>query len=120
VAWRGFSSPWVADFLLDNVAGAPYFDEAFVSTALDPSFAFEWAKRGGPRPVLLKVLVPHGSAAIYMEELAGPHNGNREKELLLRSGAAFRVRHAEVDADGVTRAVVELLDVGSAVSTRRV
>lgn len=120
IAWRGFSSPAVAAFVLANVGHNSFVDKAFVSTTLDADFAEACAKRGGPGAVVFTVLVPSGTKAIYMEDLDGSHHGRREKELLLLDGAAFQIHHAETDRNGVTRAVVELLDAGSKPNPGRV
>lgn len=120
VAWRGFNSPSTAAFVLANVGQDTFVDKAFVSTSLDAIFANEYAMRGGPGAVVLTMLVPRGAQAIYMEDLAGPHHGNRETELLLLDRAAFQILHAEADGDGVTRAVVKLMDARSRPNLRGV
>lgn len=120
VAWRGFSSPVVAAGLLTNVGGARFRDPGFVSTTFDHDLAMDWARRGGPGQVVLTVLVPQGAQAIYLENLAGAHQGHREVELLLLDNAAFRILHAEADSEAVTHGIIELLDEGSAAPARGV
>jgi hypothetical protein len=105
--FRGFYGRKEADFLLANVGG-DFEDAGFVSVSLDPDYARGLLRRGPADAVFLTLLLPKGTPALYLEHISGGQKGEREKELLLLPRQVFVILDAQVDAAGVTHALLQL------------
>lgn len=107
VAWRAFHGEVQALYLLQNIGG-DFEDKGFVSCSLDPAFAWGLLDLAKPWPVLLTLLLPKGSAALYLENIYGVTSAVREQELLLLSGSVFTILKAQLDPQtGVTHALLQ-------------
>lgn len=100
VSYRGVRLP------LDRFrVGEVFSDAGFVSTTLVKPYAAWFAERsrgvGQQQPsVLIKVLLPAGTNAVY--------TGEHEAELLLPRGSQFLVKDTAVQEDGLSVVTVEL------------
>lgn len=104
--------PAAAALLASWQPGATFREPAYLSTTLDPRLAQRfsqsdspWPNTPGTRSVDIRVRVPAGTPAVYMNA-ARPRGNTDERELLLTSGLTYRVV-SRVDRDG-GRTEVEL------------
>lgn len=101
--YRGVDLDGIDDELGDLAEGSTFTDKGFTSTSLDPLQARYFM--GGTDPVLMRLRIPEGTRVYFRNA------DTAEKEIVLHSGASFKIvqREEGVDVGGKRKAT--LLDV---------
>lgn len=91
------SEPRARELLNKWQPGATFREDGFLSTTVDPKIAegfsgnhTMWSPESGVSAVNVRIRVPAGTPAVYMNA-ARPRGNTEERELLLRDGLTYRV-----------------------------
>lgn len=107
VVHRGVTDPHIVfgDHWSDDVTGLSWLDHGFGSSTPDESYARSYAGSNG---VILNILVPSGTSAVYVEETLGGGE-TTHNELVLNRGLRYRVVHDHGSVKGRRTLDVEVI-----------